>query len=92
MHIPGKPEYAKRPKNSMFRNTASRRLAYANHLRSSVINSVDPVQRFAIQMMAQRLEDGVGRTTTRNTNNQRKQRRARRQWWAAGDRFAFSRN
>lgn len=90
MHIPGKP--LMRPKNSMFRNTDSRRLAYANHLRSSVINIADPSHRMSVQMLAQRIADGVGVTTTRNTNNQRKRRLARRARHAAGDRFAFSRN
>jgi hypothetical protein len=90
MHIPGKP--LMRSKNSMFRNTDSRRLAYASQIRASVIYINDPDHRLRATMLAQRIESGVGHTTTKNTSNQRKKRLARRQRWAAGDRFAFSLN
>lgn len=76
MHIPGKS--LMRPKNSMFRNTDSRSIAYANNLRTQNQNA-DPTQRVLIDQIALRIEAGVGRTTTRNTNNQRKRRKLRSQ-------------
>ena len=87
MHIPGKP--LMRPKNSMFRNTDARRVAYAAAVRRNAA-SHEPLLRIFADGLASQIEAGIGKTTTRNTNNQRKRRLARRQRWAAGDRFAFA--
>ena len=72
-----------RPKNSMFRNTDSRRLAYAARLRIDA--AIKPVaQSITMSLIASRLEASVSDRPRTRTLNQRQKRKARRQRFSHG--------
>lgn len=72
-----------RPKNSMFRNTDSRRLAHAARLRKEAINR-GPYESITLNLVANRIEASVYHQPRMRILNQRQKRKARRQQFSHG--------